>query len=420
MLRPIAALALLAGPTVVHAQDLLVVESNFETVLLISHVDGTILNPVFINLNKSTGSAPKTPTQAIPVGAEIWITDQGAGAVFRFDQQGNYLGEFGVSRTGNGGIALANGRAWVTHAGAPYGTALKEFDLGGNLLAVHDTSPLTTPSAVIPHQGNLLVSDVDGDDIDIYDLDGEYVTKFHDSDGVTGIDSPMQLTRRTSNANFLAAGLESPAGIYEYSPTGAQVGYIDTTALGYSGPHAVRELENGNYLFTNKDGIHVYDTATGQVSTCFGGVVAWYISELHPPDAWVYCDEQQNPNNASDIAIDTTDASAPSITLSMSNGPINMFVFLAVGDGNGTISQPPGNEGDLCIVGGSCLGRYSLDIGNTRGTGTFQVDIKNALSTPCNGGVDIQPGSTWYFQFWHRQSMGQPSRFSAALGVTFK
>ena len=49
----------------------------------------------------------------------------------------------------------------------------------------------------------------------------------------------------------------------------------------------------------------------------------------------------------------------------------------------------------------------------------INTDIKNAISNPCNGGVLVVPGSTWYWQYWHRQPMGKPATFSAALAVTF-
>ncbi len=133
-----------------------------------------------------------------------------------------------------------------------------------------------------------------------------------------------------------------------------------------------------------------------------------------------YCDETQNPNNVADLAIDTIDSSSSSIHLTLSNGPPGQFCYLLVGDGNGTISQPPGAEGDLCVAGGSCLGRYDKDVGGISGAGEFSMDILNAISNPCSGGVNIDPGTTWNFQYWHRQPAGQLSTFSHALSVTFQ
>jgi len=137
-----------------------------------------------------------------------------------------------------------------------------------------------------------------------------------------------------------------------------------------------------------------------------------------------YCDETQNPNNAADIAIDTCVLS-PGNTVHLSGGPPGQFCYLLLGNGTATVSQPPGSNGDLCVVGGSCLGRYSKDIGSIDAGGAFSTDVSNSASggpsfgIPTCGGT-VQPGETWAFQFWHRQPMGQPSTFSAALAVTFQ
>ena len=145
-----------------------------------------------------------------------------------------------------------------------------------------------------------------------------------------------------------------------------------------------------------------------------------YLFELGGSNGVTYCGSDQNPNNASTIAIDTTDASSSSIQVSLSQGPANQFVYLLVGNGNGTVSQPPGAKGDLCVVGGSCLGRYDKDVGQIAADGTFATDIIQALSNPCAGGVTITPGATWNFQYWHRQPMGQPATFSEAISVIFQ
>ena len=135
--------------------------------------------------------------------------------------------------------------------------------------------------------------------------------------------------------------------------------------------------------------------------------------------AIVYCDSSQNPNNAAGISISTLDSSAPSISLTLSCGPPGQFCYLLVGDSNGIVSQPPGAKGDLCVVGGNCLGRYDKDVFAIDGTGGGTTDVQNAVSNPCNGGVNIVPGASWNWQFWHRQPMGQPATFSAALATTF-
>ena len=145
-----------------------------------------------------------------------------------------------------------------------------------------------------------------------------------------------------------------------------------------------------------------------------------YVFDLIPNGVIRYCDATQNPNNAAVIDIDTTDSSAASIRVSLASAPANQFAYLLVGNGSGTVSQPPGAKGDLCVVGGSCLGRYDRDVGQITAAGAFTTDIQNALSNPCAGAVTIAPGATWNFQYWHRQPMGQPATFSDAISVTFQ
>ena len=72
------------------------------------------------------------------------------------------------------------------------------------------------------------------------------------------------------------------------------------------------------------------------------------------------------------------------------------------------------------MVGGSCLGRYDKDVGQIGTDGIFVTDVVNANSNPCQGAVVITVGSTWNFQYWHRQPMGQPATFSEAISVTFQ
>jgi len=138
-----------------------------------------------------------------------------------------------------------------------------------------------------------------------------------------------------------------------------------------------------------------------------------------------YCDPSDgHPNNVATIDASGTSLSGPSITIDLAGGPANQFCYLLIGSSNGIVNQPPGAKGDLCVVGGNCLGRYAKDVGQISGAGTFTTDIGNSASggpgygIPTCGG-NITRGETWYFQYWHRQPMGQASSFSQALCVLF-
>ena len=138
----------------------------------------------------------------------------------------------------------------------------------------------------------------------------------------------------------------------------------------------------------------------------------------------VFCDT--NPDNVADISVDTTSCAAGSINVSMTGGPAAQFGYLLIGAGTTTVTDPPGAQGDLCL-GGSPIGRYTLDAGITDGSGAMSTDILNAITGggggaipgPLGGNVCAPPGQTWNFQYWHRDA-GNPSKFSKAISVTFQ
>ena len=138
-----------------------------------------------------------------------------------------------------------------------------------------------------------------------------------------------------------------------------------------------------------------------------------------------YCNQGDgHPNNTSGIDISGNTLSQGPINVCMTGGPTGELGYLLIGAGNQIVNQPPGAMGDLCIVGGF-ISRYAKDIAQVDSTGMICTDISNSISGGANygipnGGGNIAPGDTWYFQYWHRQPSGQPSTFSEAACVTFK
>lgn len=162
----------------------------------------------------------------------------------------------------------------------------------------------------------------------------------------------------------------------------------------------------------------------GATWTAFADELAWTLcGRSLLPCATIYCDDTGNPQNVADISISGCALDAGT-TVAMTCAPPGQFAYLLIGDGTGVASQPPGAVGDLCVLGGACLGRYSEDLGVIDGTGRFETDISSSTSggpdfgIPTCGGK-IRPGETWSFQYWHRQPAGQASSFSSAISVTF-
>ena len=198
-------------------------------------------------------------------------------------------------------------------------------------------------------------------------------------------------------------GLETERGVLSGAPT----------ELARSGVQ--RFDPAGNVL----NGGSMYDANSGDID-----LAVWRYASLDDCQPTLYCDETQNAENAADIDITSCDL-VPGTLVTLSSAPPNQFCYLLIGDHDGVISTPPGAAGDLCVAGGSCIGRYAKDVGATSGGGAFATDISDSASggpsfgVPTCGG-QITSGETWYFQYWHRRPMGQPSSFSSAIAVTFR
>ena len=201
------------------------------------------------------------------------------------------------------------------------------------------------------------------------------------------------------------------------------VGTVDIAAFDVASTPAVKSRldvdkgANGQILLAWSD--QAVDT---------GNILAQNVGpdgSLGPIDLGViYCDV--NPDNSATISISSLDCSQTSILVTLSNGPPNQFGYLLVGTGNGSVTDPPGALGDLCLLG-SAIGRYRQDAALINGGGILSTDILNAntgagggaLPNPLVGNICAPPGQTWNFQYWHRNS-GSPSGFSQALAVTFQ
>lgn len=114
-------------------------------------------------------------------------------------------------------------------------------------------------------------------------------------------------------------------------------------------------------------------------------------------------------------------AAENNLTLLATSLPPGQFGFIVTSRTPGTVPNPGGSQGTLCVIGD--IGRYNRP-GQLLNSGPFgQADLSLDLGqTPqASGLVAIQPGETWYFQFWHRDvNPSATSNFTAGLGVSFQ
>jgi len=117
----------------------------------------------------------------------------------------------------------------------------------------------------------------------------------------------------------------------------------------------------------------------------------------------------------------TASVAANDLTLTASALPLNSFGFLLTSRNQGSVSQPGGSQGVLCL--GGQIGRYvgPGQIRNSGATGMYSLQV-NLTQTPTpQGPVAVSAGETWNFQWWYRDAVGgaATSNFTDGLSVGF-
>jgi hypothetical protein len=280
------AAAILASSAAAHAQYVMAADFD-DRVQLFDALNGLAVAPDFIP-DDLTGLIYnlQSPKEAIQIGNEIWVTDQLSDAVFRFTASltPTFLEAIDTGLDNIRGIALINGEVLVCNDGfgttsnpAP-GPALVRFSTNGTPLGVIPLPAGVSPWDVVPFGDNLLVSNSDNDDLEIYDFTGTLVSVFHASDGATSIDFPQQI-QVLANGNIMVAGFSAPAGIYIFSPDG---GLSDFQPVPF-GVRGIFELENGRILYTEgsvSGGVRSWNPADDALQYLAPGTNVQYLTRL--------------------------------------------------------------------------------------------------------------------------------------------
>ncbi len=394
---------------------------------------GALVNAVAIDLATLTGGVAATPIEVLEApNGELWVSDQTADTIFRISADGTTLLGSAPSGLDNcRGFAISGGNALVSNAGtnntAP-GQAIVEIDGAG---AVVGSTLIGNPFDVEPFTFNgvagFLVCDITGEDLvfaEAANLANQ--TIFHDSDGVTGIDFPEQVHVSASGRIF-AGGFTAPSGIYEYDTAGNQVNFIDTVAIAsLGGIRGVVELGNGNLLFTNGSGVHIYDVTTMTVTTEISGVSARFGSIVGGGSTTIgsnYCTAV--PNSSGTIgtmsAVGSAFAAANNVTITASGLPNGQFGIFVTSLDQGFVPGAGGtSNGNICL--GGVIGRYTSpsQILSTGTTGSFSLPIDLTMVPQGNGTASVMAGEDWNFQAWHRDGVGLGSNFTDGLEISFQ
>lgn len=423
----------LAFASTATAQRILVPESSNDAVMEFDAMTGALVNATFMDLTTLTSGAVTTPIEIIEApNGELWVSDQGADAVFRFSGDGTtFLGQSTAALDNVRGLAsFGAASALVSNSGtgnlAP-GDAIVEVDAAG---ASPGFTVIGDPFDVEPYTFNgvagYLVTDIAGEDLVF--VDGANLATqsiFHDSDGVSGIDFPEQVHVGISG-NVFAGGFTAPSGIYEYDGTGAQIDFIDTVAIGaLGGIRGVVELGNGNLLFTNGAGVHVYDRVAGTITTEIMGVSARFGTLAGGGGGLIltnYCTAVPNSTGVAGVmsAFGSSIVANNDVTIVASNLPPNQFGIFVTSRMQGFVPMTGGqSNGNLCV--GGTIGRFvgPGQIVNSGAGGTFSITID--LTAIPEGGMfaTVMPGDDWNFQAWFRDGVGAGSNLTDGIEVSF-
>jgi hypothetical protein len=265
----VVALATLALPGAVAAQFLIAADSATAQLVAFNPFDGSVIDPAMFAIANTTHVA------AIDVNGEIWLTEQLGDRITRRDFLGTTLGTIGPTFAGGGldnirGLAFVNGLVYVTNGGNQNGATANSvvvLDPAGNHVQTFSVSGLAnSPFAVLPFQGELLVSGFNNNrDIYRFTLAGNPIGVFHDSPAI----SPAHGLALAGDGNVWCVGFTTANVCKLDATTGAII--TSFPVLAGSAPRGVFELGNGNVMWTNSFGVHVYDVVAQTSSQVFAG-----------------------------------------------------------------------------------------------------------------------------------------------------
>lgn len=137
-----------------------------------------------------------------------------------------------------------------------------------------------------------------------------------------------------------------------------------------------------------------------------------------------YC--VNNPNSTGTFGVLSATgagiASYNDLVLSASRLPGNSTLFFLTSQAYGSIANPGGSSGILCLTGE--IGRFTGpgQVQNTGASGAAALRLNLQQHPTPSGLVSVHAGETWYFQAWHRDTFpsgGTTSLFTSASAVTF-
>lgn len=405
-----------ATASLVPAQDLFAVRYQPARIERYSAQDGTLLDPVFVDIDGLVGLGGATQNVwdfIFAPNGEIWVSNYTAQRVYRFSGDGaSYLGNHPAPAALVVGIATQGSNFWSAHVG---GTALSPgayaFDLGTN--AQTSFIPGNNIWDVHDYQGDVLLCRSNGM-VERVDSATGTVSLFASPGGFC----EQAFTRAVGGlliANFSSAG---------YSVHDAMGTLVSTHfMLGAGSIRGVAELGNGQVLLNGTSGVYRYDPATGATTQLSAGAGAFIGVRAGGFVSTSLC--SSNPNSTGVVASLSGTGSnlvaANDLRLTASAMPLSSFGYFLTSRMPGMVAGPGGSQGILCLSGsiGRFVGPGQIMNSGASGSISLQLDL-TAFPQP-TGPVAVAPGDTWHFQAWFRDSVGgvATSNFTDGLTAAF-
>jgi hypothetical protein len=270
------AVMLVAGALaqVASAQFLMMPDSTNSRLVLFSPDDGSLVNPNYFAINVGT-----TPIHAMQVGREIWVSEQVGDRLSRWGLAGGVLGAVSGGMDNIRGMALIGGTVYVTNDGtangAP-GAAVVKFDTTGAPLGFFATPWATSPFGILEYPGGMLLSSSDpNDDIHKYVVDGTSMGTFINTTSLAFLEQMDY----AANGDVLVSAFTTGVVARLDPTTGALISTFPAP-----GARGVWQLSNGNILWTNGSGAHVYNVSTGGSTQVYAGGGRYLdLLTLEPP-----------------------------------------------------------------------------------------------------------------------------------------
>ena len=396
------------------AQGLLVCRHSPARVELFNANDGSLIDASFIDVDGLVGlgggSTNIWDVIRAPNG-ELFVTNYSARVIHRFSADGSmYLGDLPTTAGQAAGLDIDGGTLAIASVGGPGG--VYGYDIAS--MVETQVSPTAGNWDVTAVGGQWLAGRTNGTVVSIDPATG-VETLWSDPTGFC-----EQIVELASGQVLVAN--YSLQGYTVHDATGAILQTYTPTGVGNI--RGVAPLANGNVMLSGVSGLHVFNPSSGTVVQVDSGASAFIFGDgVGGGFGTNFC--SANANSTGSVgglsAIGSTLVSTNDVTLQVSDLPLFVFGFFIASRTQGFVQNPGGSTGNLCL--GGAIGRYvgPGQIQQTNGQGMFSLSIDLANVPQPLGFVAVQPGETWSFQAWHRDSAaGQAtSNFTTGLEVTF-